>query len=114
MLSARRLRPPRRADHPSEHQARPPRRRDRRPHDRRSIMTAIAAEPARTTPGRRHSAFRNLVETEARLLVREIGRLLWGVGFPMLLLSVMGAFSHGPQKSLGGFSLVAAYEPVLL
>ena len=77
-------------------------------------MTAIAAEPTRTTPGRRHSAFRNLVETEAKLLVREIVPLLWGVGFPMVLLSVMGAFSHGPQKSLGGFSLVAAYEPILI
>ena len=77
-------------------------------------MTAIAAEPTRTTPGRRHSAFRNLVETEAKLLVREIVPLLWGVGFPMVLLSVMGVFSHGPQKSLGGFSLVAAYEPILI
>jgi ABC-2 type transport system permease protein len=77
-------------------------------------MTAIVAEPTRTTPGRRHSAFRNLVETEAKLLVREIVPLLWGVGFPMVLLSVMGVFSHGPQKSLGGFSLVAAYEPILI
>ena len=32
----------------------------------------------------------------------------------MVLLSVMGAFSHGPEKSLGGFSLVAAYEPILI
>ena len=40
--------------------------------------------------------------------------LLWGVGFPMLLLTVIGSFSHGPDKSLGGFSLVAAYVPVLI
>jgi ABC-2 type transport system permease protein len=77
-------------------------------------MTAVTAEPTRTSPGRRPSAFRNLVETEAKLLVREIVPLLWGVGFPMVLLSVMGAFSHGPDKSLGGFSLVAVYEPVLI
>ena len=77
-------------------------------------MTAITAEPTRTSPDRRPSAFRHLVETEARLLVREIVPLLWGVGFPMVLLSVMGAFSHGPAKSLGGFSLVAAYEPILI
>jgi ABC-2 type transport system permease protein len=77
-------------------------------------MTAIAAGPARTSPDRRPSAFRHLVETEARLLVREIVPLLWGVGFPMVLLCVMGAFSHGPDKSLGGFSLVAAYEPILI
>jgi ABC-2 type transport system permease protein len=77
-------------------------------------MTAIASGPARTNPDRRPSAFRHLVETEARLLVREIVPLLWGVGFPMVLLCVMGAFSHGPDKSLGGFSLVAAYEPILI
>jgi ABC-2 type transport system permease protein len=77
-------------------------------------MTAITAETTRASPDRRPSAFRHLVETEARLLVREIVPLLWGVGFPMVLLSVMGAFSHGPDKSLGGFSLVAAYEPILI
>jgi ABC-2 type transport system permease protein len=77
-------------------------------------MTAITAGPARTSPDRRPSAFRHLVETEARLLVRDIVPLLWGAGFPMVLLCVMGAFSHGPAKSLGGFSLVAAYEPILI
>jgi len=87
-------------------------------------MTAIAAEPARVPRGSKRSdrknrdsqrsAFRNLVTTEAKLLVREIVPLLWGVGFPMALLSIMGGFSHGPDKSLGGFSLVAAYEPILV
>jgi ABC-2 type transport system permease protein len=32
----------------------------------------------------------------------------------MVLLAVMGAFSHGPDKSLGGLSLVASYEPILI
>jgi ABC-2 type transport system permease protein len=87
-------------------------------------MTAVAAEPARMGRGSKHgdrkrrdsqrSAFRNLVSTEARLLVREIVPLLWGVGFPMLLLTIMGVFSRGPDKALGGFSLVAAYEPILI
>jgi ABC-2 type transport system permease protein len=87
-------------------------------------MTAIAAEPARVPRGSKHSdrrnrdsqrsAFRNLVTTEAKLLVREIVPLLWGVGFPMALLSIMGGFSHGPVKSLGGLSLVAVYEPILI
>jgi len=36
------------------------------------------------------------------------------VGFPMTLLAVMGSFSHGPDKSLDGFSLVATYEPILI
>jgi ABC-2 type transport system permease protein len=77
-------------------------------------MTAVLAEPVRPRQRTQRSAFRNLVRTEAKLLVREVVPLLWGVGFPIVLLSVMGAFSHGPDKSLGGLSLVAAYEPVLI
>ena len=80
-------------------------------------MTAIAADPASSRQARRNaprSAFRNLTVTEARLLVREVVPLLWGVGFPMLLLSVIGTFSTGPDKSLGGETLVAAYLPVLI
>jgi ABC-2 type transport system permease protein len=80
-------------------------------------MTAIAAEPASPRQARRNSqrsAFRNLTVTEAKLLAREVVPLLWGVGFPMLLLSVIGTFSSGPDKSLGGISLVTAYVPVLI
>jgi ABC-2 type transport system permease protein len=80
-------------------------------------MTAIAAGPASPRQARRssqRSAFRNLTVTEAKLLAREVVPLLWGVGFPMLLLSVIGAFSSGPDKSLGGISLVTAYVPVLI
>jgi ABC-2 type transport system permease protein len=80
-------------------------------------MTAIAAEPASPRQARRNSqrsAFRNLTVTEAKLLAREVVPLLWGVGFPMLLLSVIGTFSSGPDKSLGGISLVTAYVPILI
>ena len=77
-------------------------------------MTAVLAEPVHPRQLSQRSAFRNLVAVEAKLLVREVVPLLWGVGFPMILLSVMGAFSHGPDKSLGGFSLVAVYEPILI
>ena len=77
-------------------------------------MTAIAAAPARQDRGRPRSAFRNLVTVEARLMIREVVPLLWGAAFPMVLLSVIGEFSGGPDKSLGGFSLVASYEPVLI
>jgi ABC-2 type transport system permease protein len=72
------------------------------------------AEPAIRRSAVRHSAFGNLVRTETLLLVREIVPLLWGIGFPMALLAIMGSFSHGPDKSLGGFSLVASYEPILI
>jgi ABC-2 type transport system permease protein len=78
------------------------------------MMTALPAESVRPGHTARRSAFRNLVRTEARLLAREVVSLVWGAGFPMVLLSVMGVYSHGPDKSLGGLSLVAAYEPVLI
>jgi ABC-2 type transport system permease protein len=80
-------------------------------------MTAITAQPAsprRAWPASQHSAFRNLVVVEARLLAREVVPLLWGVGFPIVLLSVIGGFSGGPDSSLGGISLVAAYVPILI
>jgi ABC-2 type transport system permease protein len=80
-------------------------------------VTAAFAETAqseRTGRTVRRSAFRNLVRSEARLLAREPVALLWGIVFPMVLLAVMGAFSRGPDKSLGGFSLVAVYEPILI
>ena len=77
-------------------------------------MTAVLAEPVRPRQRSQRTAFRNLVTVEAKLLVREVVPLLWGIGFPVILLSVMGAFSHGAEQSLGGFSLVASYEPVLI
>ena len=85
-------------------------------------MTVIAAQAAAPEPdirqprshGAHRSAFRNLVVIEAKLLVREVVPLLWGVCFPMILLAVMGAFSHGPDKELGGVSLVAVYVPILI
>jgi ABC-2 type transport system permease protein len=80
----------------------------------RIMADTAPAEPAIRRSAARHSAFGNLVRTEALLLVREIVPLLWGVGFPMALFAVMGSFSHGPVKSLDGFSLVASYEPILI
>jgi ABC-2 type transport system permease protein len=78
-------------------------------------MTVIAADPA-SPPARKsqRSAFASLTVTEAKLLAREVVPLLWGVGFPMVLLSVIGSFSSGPDKSLGGGTLVAAYVPILI
>jgi ABC-2 type transport system permease protein len=78
------------------------------------MMTAIAETPVSRPRDRRRSAFRNLVTVEARLMIREVVPLVWGAAFPMVLLSVIGGFSDGPEKSLGGFSLVASYVPVLI
>ncbi len=80
-------------------------------------MTAIAAEPASPRQARRHrqrSAFRNLTLTEAKLLARDVVPLLWGVGLPMVLLTVIGTTQPGPDYSLGGLSLAADYAPVLI
>jgi len=78
------------------------------------MMTAVVARPARPRQKGQRSAFGSLVRIEAKLLIREIVPLLWGIGFPMVLLAIMGAFSHGADKALGGFSLVASYEPILI
>jgi ABC-2 type transport system permease protein len=77
-------------------------------------MIATVPDPATSHRAAQRSAFRTLVRTEGRLLAREVVPLLWGIGFPMALLCVMGVFSHGPDKSLGGLSLVASYEPILI
>jgi ABC-2 type transport system permease protein len=76
-------------------------------------MTAFAAGPIRPPQGQ-HSAFRNLVAVETKLMIREIVPLLWGLVFPMVLLTILGEFSDGPDKSLGGLSLVASYVPILI
>jgi ABC-type thiamine transport system ATPase subunit len=73
---------------------------------KRSIMTAAAlTKPGRTRPRHQRSAFGNLVRTEFLLLVREVVPLRWGAGFPVVLLSIMGLCSHGPDKALAGFCL---------
>jgi ABC-2 type transport system permease protein len=76
-------------------------------------MTAFTAGPTRPPQGQ-HSAFRNLVSTETKLMIREVVPLLWGLVFPMVLLTILGEFSDGPDKSLGGLSLVASYVPILI
>jgi len=76
-------------------------------------MTAFAAGPIRPPQGQ-HSAFRNLVAVETKLMIREIVPLLWGLVFPMVLLTILGEFSDGPDKSLDGLSLVASYVPILI
>ena len=55
-----------------------------------------------------------LINVEWRLLRREPVALFWGVAFPMVLLVVMGLASSGPDKGLGGVSLVDAYVPIVI
>ena len=77
-------------------------------------MTATTVPPLTAARKRRPSPYRRLVITEALLLAREIIPLLWGAGLPLILLVVTGLASDGPDASLGGLTLVAAYEPVLI
>jgi ABC-2 type transport system permease protein len=74
-----------------------------------AVLTHVSPRPAS-----QGHAFRKLVLVEAKLLAREIVPLLWGIGSPLILLTIMGLNSHGPDRSLGGFSLVAVYEPILI
>lgn len=56
----------------------------------------------------------NLARNEWRLLRREPLLLFFGLCFPLLLLVAMGIASDGPDKDLGGISLVQAYVPILI
>jgi ABC-2 type transport system permease protein len=75
-------------------------------------MTVTALN--RPATARPQSAFTSLVRTETVLLVREVLPLAWGIGLPMVLLTIMGLVSHGPEAALGGVSLVAVYVPILI
>jgi ABC-2 type transport system permease protein len=62
------------------------------------------------------SALTRLVITEGKLFARERVGLIWGVGFPLVLLVIFGsipAFKH-PSKDLGGLSALEVYVPVLM
>jgi ABC-2 type transport system permease protein len=65
-----------------------------------------------STPALR--SFRKLALVETKLLLREPLPLFWGLAVPMVLLTVMGVFSGGPDVQLGGLRLVAVYEPILI
>lgn len=72
-----------------------------------TVKTRPAAAPV--------SALRRLTITEARLFLREKAGLVWGVGFPLVLLIIFGnipAFRQ-PSKALGGLTYLDAYVPIL-
>jgi ABC-2 type transport system permease protein len=61
---------------------------------------------------RRQSAWRRLLATEAKLMLREPVLLFWGVLFPLILTVAMGLAGDHHDKHLGGLSLVDVYVPV--
>ena len=60
------------------------------------------------------TATARLALTEWRLLRREPLVLAFGFAFPLALLVVMGLASDGPDKDLGGLSLIQTYVPILV
>jgi ABC-2 type transport system permease protein len=65
---------------------------------------------------RRPSALRRLTVAELRLFVRERVGLIWGAGFPLLLLVILGAvpgFRKPLSPALPGLTILDAYVPIL-
>jgi ABC-2 type transport system permease protein len=81
-------------------------------------MTTLIAPTPPARGGRavrRRPAFAQLLGTELRLFLREPVALFWGVGFPVVLLVVLGiATSSKPQHSLGNVKFIVAYTPVVM
>jgi ABC-2 type transport system permease protein len=66
------------------------------------------------TPARPRILARLLV-SELRLFLREPAGLFWGLGFPVVLLVVLGlAASDKPEKSLGGLRFIVVYTPTVM
>jgi ABC-2 type transport system permease protein len=73
----------------------------------------ITRPPAARPPS---SALRQLTRSELRLFLRERVGLIWGVGFPVVLLIIFGAipgFRSPVSPDLPGVSILDAYVPIL-
>jgi len=72
------------------------------------VTTAIA-QPTRPSP------LGQLARTETRLMLRERAGLIWGLGFPPVLLIILGALGgKKPDKDLDGLTLAATYVPIVI
>src|SRR5215472_5330999 len=63
------------------------------------------------------SALRRLTVTELKLFGRERGAVIWGVGFPLLLLVIFGnipGFRTPVSPSVHGLTILDAYVPILI
>ena len=69
-----------------------------------------------TAPARRRSALGATTRTELRLMLRETITIFWGIGFPALVLIVLGVIpsDRRPSAHYGGASLVSVYVPILV
>src|SRR6516225_8940005 len=76
------------------------------------IPSSVQAVPAAAG-----SALRRLTVAELKLFGRERGGVIWGVGFPLLLLVIFGnipGFRTPVSKSVHGLSILDAYVPILI
>ncbi|MFB6725896.1 ABC transporter permease [Kribbella sp. NPDC056345] len=57
-----------------------------------------------------------VLRTEARLFGREPGTLFWALGFPPILLVILGSIPsfRDPEPGLGGLRMIDVYVPVLV
>src|ERR1035437_9732323 len=62
------------------------------------------------------AAFGRLVAKEWHLTLRSRAALVWGVGFPILLLATFGSLpaTTKPDAALGGLSFFDVYLPVMI
>lgn len=62
------------------------------------------------------AAFGRLVANEWHLTLRNPAALVWGVGFPILLLAIFGSLpaTTKPDAALGGLSFFEVYLPVMI
>jgi ABC-2 type transport system permease protein len=69
-----------------------------------------------TAVPRRPSALGAMTRSEFRLMLREPITFFWGIGFPALVLIVLGAIpsDRHPSAHYGGASLVSVYVPILV
>lgn len=67
-----------------------------------------------TAPARKASPGRAVLRTETRLFLREPGSLFWILGFPVVLLAILGAIPafREPDPANGGLRMIQLYVPV--
>jgi ABC-2 type transport system permease protein len=74
------------------------------------VTQAVDARGSRR--GQPSTAWRRLLRTEAKLMLREPVLIFWAVAFPLILTIAMGVAGDQHDKHLGGLSLVDVYVPV--
>ncbi len=77
----------------------------------------MSSVTVRSGPATGGTALRRLTVTELKLFARERVGVIWGVGFPVILLVIFGSipgFRSPVSKSTGALSILDAYVPILI